>query len=74
MCCRSIINVMQEKQASQDRDMAELKNDIGELRTQLVTERDLVRHLRAHAADAAWALADVKRSHDQVDDCRRSVD
>jgi len=65
---------MQEKQASQDRDMAELKNDIGELRTQLVSERDLVRHLRSHAADAAWALADVKRSHDQVDDCQRSVD
>jgi len=63
---RSIINVMQERQDAQDRDMAILKDDIAQLRHQLTAERDVVHSLRAHAADAAWAIADVKRAHDQV--------
>ena len=64
--CRSIINVMQEKQDRQERDMAILKNDIAKLRRDLTNERELVHSLRAHAADASWAIADVKRGQDQV--------
>ena len=64
--CRSIINVMQEKQDRQERDMAILKNDIAKLRRDLSNERDLVETLREHAADASWAIADVKRGQDQV--------
>jgi len=57
---------MQEKQNRQDRDMAILKNDIAKLRRDLSNERELVTALRTHAADASWAIADVKRGQDQV--------
>jgi len=59
---------MQEKQDRQERDMAILKNDIAKLRRDLTSERELVKTLRAHAADASWAIADVKRAQDQVSD------
>ena len=59
---------MQEKQDRQERDMAILKNDIVKLRRDLTNERELVKALRAHAADASWAIADVKRGQDQVSD------
>lgn len=68
---RSIINVMQERQERQERDMAILKNDIVKLRRELNSERELVKTLRAHAADASWAIADVKQAQDQV--CSRLV-
>jgi len=58
--------VMQEKQDRQERDMAILKNDIAKLRRDLTSERELVKALRTHAADASWAIADVKRGQDQV--------
>jgi len=57
---------MHEKQERQGRDMAILKNDISKLRRDLTSERELVMALRSHAADASWAVADVKRGHDQV--------
>jgi len=57
---------MQERQERQDRDMAILKNDIVKLRRELTNERELVKTLRTDAADASWAIADVKRAHDQV--------
>jgi len=60
--------VMQEKQQAQERDMATLKNDIVKLRRELTRERELVNTLRTHAADASWAIADVKRGQDQVSD------
>jgi len=59
---------MQEKQDRQERDMAILKNDIAKLRRDLTNERELVHALRAHVADASWAIADVKRGQDQVTD------
>jgi len=58
--------MMQERQDRQERDMAVLKNDIVKLRRELTAERELVKALRSHAADATWAIADVKRGHDQV--------
>ena len=58
--------MMQETQDRQERDMATLKNDMLKLRRELATERELVRALRAHSADASWAIADVKRGQDQV--------
>jgi len=57
---------MQEKLEAQQRDMAILKNDVVRLRRDLSAERDLVTSLRSHAADASWAIADVKRGQDQV--------
>jgi len=51
--------------------MAILKNDIVKLRRELNSERELVKTLRAHAADASWAIADVKQAQDQV--CSRLV-
>ena len=57
---------MQEKQNRQERDMAILKDDIAKLQRELATERELVNVLRSHAADASWAIADVKRGQDQV--------
>jgi len=57
---------MQEKLDAQERDMASLKDDVVKLRRDLSTERELVQTLRSHAADAAWAIADVKRGQDQV--------
>lgn len=64
--CRSVINVLQEKQEAQERDLAIMKDDLARLKRDLVAERELVRTLKTQTADSTWAIADVKRGQDQV--------
>jgi hypothetical protein len=70
---RSVINVLQEKQEAQERDMAIMKDDIARLRRELAAERELVKALKGQAADSTWAIADVKRGQDQVMTARSLV-
>lgn len=63
---RSILNVIQEKQAEQDRDIAMLKDELQVLRTSQETDHATLEKASIMVSDAAWAIRDLKHSQDQL--------
>lgn len=51
---------------AQENDLSIMKNEISLLRREQTTQREQIASLTSSAKDASWAIASVKRSHDQM--------
>lgn len=63
---RSALNVLSEKQDSQEQDLATLKNELRELREQQKGDKDLILQLQTMASDNGWGIANLKGAQDQL--------
>ena len=63
--CRSILNVITEKQASQERDLAILKDEISVIRADQERDHNVLQALQTQVSDSAWAIANLKTGQDQ---------
>jgi len=60
------MNVLSEKQDSQERDLAALKDELRELREQQKRDKDLILQLQTMASDNGWGIANLKGAQDQL--------
>ena len=60
------MNVLAEKQDSQERDLAALKDELRELREQQKRDKDLILQLQTMASDNGWGIANLKGAQDQL--------
>ena len=65
---RSILNILQERQDEQGRDLAILKDALTDLQAQQVQDWDILQGLMSQKSNTDWAVADLKQSQDHLTD------
>ena len=66
--CRSILNVIQERQDQQSRDLAILKDTLTDLAVQQQRDSSVLETLMSQSSNTDWAVADLKTSQDHLTD------
>lgn len=63
---RSILNLVQERQEAQEKDLQILKDTILELSKQQKVDRQSIQTLQKVAEDNAWGIGNLKTGNDQI--------
>ena len=63
---RSVLNVIQETQETQAKDLQTLKDSIEEMRQDQIKDQQSIRELQKIAEDNAWGVSDLKTSADLI--------